>query len=155
MKMYRYLVLVVFLAFSSLLTGITSELSAEEAMPSLYDRLGGVYNIAAVVDDFVERLLVNDTLNANPAIDEARKIPKAGLKFQVTALVCQVTGGPEKYSGRAMKESHKHLNISGAEWDVMLVEFNETLKKFKVPEQEQSELIAIIDSTKADIVTVQ
>ena len=61
--------------------------AASEQPKSLYDRLGGVYSIATVVDDFVERLLVNDTLNANPAISEARaRVPKAGLKFQVTAL---------------------------------------------------------------------
>src|SRR5215510_15914876 len=75
--------------------------------PSLYDRLGGAYSIATVVDDFIERLLVNDTLNANPAINEARKrVPKAGLKFHVTTLVCQATGGPCKYVGRDMKTSH-------------------------------------------------
>jgi hemoglobin len=67
------------------------------AKPSLYERLGGAYAIATVVDDFIEALLVNDVLNANPAIAEARAhVPKAGLKFHVTALVCQVTGGPQK-----------------------------------------------------------
>ena len=81
--------------FTVLLLGPTVRLQAEEAAaPSLYERLGGVYSIATVVDDFIDRLLVNDTLNANPAIDAARKrVPRAGLKFQVTALVCQVTGG--------------------------------------------------------------
>lgn len=61
--------------------------TAQEKLPSLYERLGGVYSIATVVDDFIERLLVNATLNANPAISEARaRVPKAGLKFHVTAL---------------------------------------------------------------------
>ena len=65
--------------------------------PALYERLGGVYSIAAVVDDFIERLLINDTLNANPAIAKARdSVPKAGLKYRVTELVCQATGGPCK-----------------------------------------------------------
>src|SRR5260370_37660497 len=87
--------------------------SAPEQPKSLYDRLGGVYSIATVVDDFIERLLVNDTLNANSAISEARaRVPKAGLKFHVTALVCEATGGPCKYSGRTMKEAHAHLNIT-------------------------------------------
>jgi hemoglobin len=72
---------------------------AQERPRSLYDRLGGVYSIATVVDDFIEPLLVNGTLNANPAISEARsRVAKAGLKFQVTALVCEVTGGPCKYT---------------------------------------------------------
>src|SRR5207248_4798067 len=75
--------------------------------PSLYDRLGGAYAIASVVDVFIEKLLVKETLNANPAIKEARsRVPKAGLKFHVTALVCQVTGGPQQYTGRTMKDAH-------------------------------------------------
>ncbi len=126
----------------------------EEETPSLYDRLGGVYNIATVVDDFIERLLVNETLNANPAIDKARTtVPKAGLKYHVTALVCSATGGPCTYSGRTMKDSHKHLHISEKEWDAMVVDFVATLNTFKVPKKEQDELLAIVESTKGDIVT--
>ena len=131
----------------------TATTRQEVTEKSLYERLGGVYPIAAVVDDFIERLLVNDILNANPAIDEAReRVPRAGLKFQVTALVCQVTGGPENYAGRSMKESHKHLNITEKEWQAMLVDFSKTLDKFQVPEKEQNELIEIVESTKGDIV---
>jgi len=120
---------------------------------SLYERLGGAYNIATDVDDFIERLLVNTTLNANPAINEARKrVPKAGLKFHVTTLVCEVSGGPCKYTGRAMKESHRQLNITQAEWDAMVADFKATLNTFKVQQREQQELIAIVGSTKSDIV---
>jgi hemoglobin len=120
---------------------------------SLYNRLGGVYAIASVVDDFIERLLVNDVLNANPRIKEARdRVPKAGLKYQVTALVCQVTGGPYTYHGRSMKEAHAHLNITEKEWQAMVADFKVTLNKFEVPQKEQDELIAIVASTKPDIV---
>jgi hemoglobin len=132
---------------------IAAQTKAPAEQPkSLYDRLGGVYSIATVVDDFIERLLVNDTLNANPAISEARaRVPKAGLKFHVTALVCEVTGGPCKYVGRTMKEAHAHLNITEAQWDAMVADFRKTLDKFKVPAKEQEELIAIVGSTKKDI----
>jgi hemoglobin len=127
---------------------------AQEKQPKpLYDRLGGVYAIATVVDDFIERLLVNETLNKNPAIHEARaRVPKAGLKFHVTAMVCEVTGGPCQYVGRSMKASHAHLNITGPEWDAMVADFKATLGKFAVPAPEQQELIAIVASTKPDIV---
>jgi hemoglobin len=126
---------------------------AQAKQPSLYERLGGVYSIATVVDDFIERLLVNATLNANPAISEARaRVPKAGLKFHVTALVCEVSGGPCRYTGRSMKESHQHLNISPVEWDAMVTDFKATLDKFKVPQREQQELITIVGSTRNDIV---
>ena len=148
-KRYSLLVAVAFV----LLTSWTSAITQEKKEKSLYDRLGGVYAIASVVDDFIERLLVNDILNANPAIKEAReRVPKAGLKYRVTELVCEVTGGPQKYTGRSMKDSHKHLNITEKEWDAMVADFKVTLNKFKVPEKEQEELIGIVATTKADIV---
>jgi len=129
---------------------------AAEEKKSLYDRLGGVYAIATVVDAFIEKLLVNDKLNANPAIKEAReRVPKAGLKFQVTALVCQVTGGPQMYTGRSMKEAHRHLHITEAEWDAMVHDFVDVLDQFKVPKAEQTELLTIVGSTKGDIVVKQ
>jgi hemoglobin len=122
--------------------------------PALYDRLGGVYAIATVVDDFIERLLVNDTLNVNPAIKAAReRVPKSGLKYQVTAFVCQATGGPCVYTGRSMKQSHAHLNIGENEWQAMAAEFKKSLDKFSVPQREQDELFALVGSVKGDIVT--
>jgi len=133
--------------------GVAAPATAQPATKSLYERLGGVYSIATVVDDFIERLLVNDTLNANPAIKEARaRVPKAGLKFQVTSLVCEVTGGPCKYTGRTMKESHAQLYINEPQWQAMVADFRRTLDKFKVPAREQEELITIVGSTKKDIV---
>jgi hemoglobin len=127
--------------------------SQPAAARTLYDRLGGAYAIATVVDDFIERLLVNDTLNANPAIKQAReRVPKAGLKFHVTTLVCQVTGGPCAYVGRDMKTAHAHLNIREGEWDAMVSDFRRTLDTFKVPAAEQAELIKIVGSTKPEIV---
>ena len=129
---------------------------AKSPSRSLYDRLGGAYPLAVVVDAFIERLLVNQTLNANPAIEKARQqVPKQGLKFHVTTLVCEATGGPCRYVGRSMKEAHKHLNISEGQWQAMMADFKATLDDFKVPAQEQKELFAIVESTKADIVVAQ
>ena len=123
---------------------------------SLYERLGGVKPISLVVDDFINRLVANDILNANPMIKEGRKhSPDAYLKFQVTNLVCQVSGGPCIYTGLGMKESHTHMNITENEWQVMRDEFKKTLDKFQVPEKEQKELFDIVESTKKDIVVVK
>jgi len=124
---------------------------AEEA--SLYDRLGGLAPISVVVSDFLDELVPDPLLNQNPAIDAARQaVPKPYLKYQVTAMVCQATGGPCQYHGRTMKDAHAHLNISEREWTRMDVIFRDLLARHQVPEQEANELIAIIDSTKADIV---
>jgi hemoglobin len=123
------------------------------AAPSLYDGLGGLYPVSAVVDDFIERVYVNATLNANPAIADARNaMRKPGLKVHVATLVCQVTGGPCKYVGKGMRESHSTFHISEKEWDAALADFRASLDKFRVPAAEQRELVAIVESTKADIV---
>jgi hemoglobin len=125
----------------------------DQHQASLYERLGGVYNIATVVDDFINRIMVDSRLNANPRVDEAHhRVPPAGFKYLVTEMVCEATGGPQKYSGRSMRDSHKHLRITAAEWEVFLDDFRQTLDKFEVPQAEQEELKAIVDSTRADIV---
>ena len=121
--------------------------------PSLYERLGGVYAIAAVVDDFVDRVMNNARLNANPKVDEAHhRVLPAGFKYLVTEQVCWATGGPQVYTGRGMAESHAHLAITPAEWDAFLEDFVNTLDKFAVPAAERRELLAIVDSTRGDIV---
>ena len=133
--------------------GSAARAQAQKTEKSLYDRLGGAYPIAVVVDDFIDRLLIDDTLNANPAIKEARgRVPAPGLKFHVTTMVCEATGGPCKYVGRDMKTAHAKLNITQKEWDAMVADFRKTLNKFKVPVKEQEELIQIVGSTKKDIV---
>jgi hemoglobin len=125
----------------------------EKPAKSLYDRLGGVGPISVVVDEFIDRLMVDDVLNANPAIKAARaRVPAPYLKFHVTSMVCQATGGPCKYAGRGMKESHAHLHITDKEWDEMAKVFKAVLDKNKVPAKEQQELFTIVGTTKADIV---
>lgn len=123
---------------------------------SLYDRLGGLPPIAVVVNDFIDLMVPDAELNKNPAIAEARKhVPAPYLKFQVTNQMCEATGGPCKYTGRTMKASHAHLNITEKEWDRGVTLFKQVLAKHKVPDREQQELLAIFDSTKADIVTAK
>lgn len=131
-----------------------NNLSAYAQAPSLYDRLGGVYTIAAVVDDFIDRLLTDPIVTANKNVVSAiQRINKPGLKFHVTEMVCEACGGPQKYAGRSMKESHAGLNISETEWAASVKDFATTLEKFKVPEKEKGELLAIVGGTKPDIVT--
>ena len=125
----------------------------ETANASLYERLGGVFAIATVVDDFIDRVMADQRLNANPKVDEAHhKVPPAGFKYLVTEQVCWASGGPQTYTGRSMHDSHAELEITEEEWQAFLDDFRQTLDKFEVPGQEQSELFAIVESTKEDIV---
>jgi hemoglobin len=120
---------------------------------SLYERLGGVYSIATVVDDFIDRIMTDPRLNANPRVDEAHhRVSPAGFKYLVTEMVCGATGGPQRYTGRTMKDSHEALMITAEEWQAFLDDFQQTMDKFGVPQTEQEELKAIVDSTRADIV---
>ena len=126
---------------------------AVQEKPSLYDRLGGVYNIATVVDDLIDRVMVDDRLNANPP--DGRGPPSSfgsGFKYFVTELACQAAGGPQQYSGRTMGDSHRHLEITEEEWGAFMDDFQQTLDKFDVPPPEQAELTAIIESTHEAIV---
>ena len=144
---------IVAMAFA-LATSVAPVVSAQPTdTKPLYGRLGGHKGITVVVNDFIDRLVANRTLNKNPAINAGRKSsPPPYLKFQVSQLICELSGGPCKYTGKAMRESHAHLNISEKEWDVMAKEFQKSLDKFKVPAAEQKELFDMVGKTKADIV---
>jgi hemoglobin len=121
--------------------------------PALYDRLGGVYNIAVVVDDLIDRVMDDARLNANPRVDEAHhRVSAAGFKYYVTELVCESAGGPQRYSGRTMGDSHRHLMITDEEWQAFMDDLQQTFDRFEVPQPEQEELKAIVESTKEAIV---
>jgi len=127
---------------------------AKQKQQSLYDRLGGLAPISVVVSDFIDVLMPDPVLNENPAIDAARqRVPAPYLKYHVTAMMCEAAGGPCQYHGRGMKEAHAHLNITEREWDRMVTLFKGVLEKHKVPEKETQELLEIVGSTKADIVS--
>ncbi|MDQ2840492.1 MAG: group 1 truncated hemoglobin [Acidobacteriota bacterium] len=129
----------------------TNVLSAKKT--SLYERLGGVYSVATVVDDFIDRIMNDSRLNANPLVNEAHhRVSPPGFKYLVTEMVCWACGGPQRYTGRSMAESHAHLKITDTEWDAFLDDFQQTLTKFAVPDEEQAELKQIVNSTRSDIV---
>ena len=120
---------------------------------SLYDRLGGIYSIATVVEDFIDRIMVDDRLNANPRVDEAHhRVLPPGFKYLVTEMLAEAAGGPQRYTGRSMKESHREMLITPEEWRAFMDDLNRTLDKFDVPQQERSEVVAIVESTRDDIV---
>lgn len=137
------------------LFALARPLAAQQpADTSLYVRLGGVPAIALVVDYFVDRLEWSPVIRANPAVRRAFADPiKPGLKYRLTELVCEATGGPCTYSGRAMDEAHDGLGITEAEWQSMVEEFVRALRRYKLPPREQQDLLAVVATTKEDIVT--
>ena len=121
--------------------------------PSLYERLGGVYRIAAIVDDFIDRITADPRLNANPRLKAAsQRDSAAGFKYLVTEMLCWATGGPQKYTGRSMADSHRHLNVNEAEWNYFIDDFRQTLDKYEIPSAEQQELVDLFERSRTEVV---
>jgi hemoglobin len=121
---------------------------------SLYERIGGYKGVAATVDDLVDRIYVNGTLNQNPALKAVHDLnERAAVKLILATWVMQETGGPKIYFGRPLDTAHAHLSISNREFDVIMNECRETFFKFAVPEKEMGELMADLESYRSKIVT--
>lgn len=117
---------------------------------SLYVRLGGYDAIAAVVDDLVQRLAADPKLGrfwANRGADGIRREKQLVINFVVDRA-----GGPLFYSGRDMVTSHKGMRISEDDWKIFMTHLHATLEKFKVPEQEKSDVSAFMESLKGTMV---
>ena len=117
---------------------------------SLYERLGGYNAIAAVVDDFVGRLIANKQFErffVGHSTDSKKRI-----RQHIVDQFCAAAGGPCVYTGRTMKDSHAGLGITEAEWDAAAKHLVASLDKFKVGEQEKKDLLAFVTSLKGDIV---
>jgi hemoglobin len=128
-------------------------MATDTEQKSLYERLGGIYPISAVVDDFIDRIMKDPRLNANPRVDEAHhKVTVTGFKYLVTEQLGEASGGPQQYTGRGMREAHLQMRITSPEWAAFMDDLDQTLAKFQVPKREQQEIVAIIESTRDDIV---
>jgi hemoglobin len=131
---------------------------------SLYERLGGAFAIAAVVDHFSDAIVRNPIVgkaSANPALQEWHtnnlgRLP--GLKFMRTLWVCTVAGGPQQYGATnpgstplGLEEAHRDLKISPAEFDEVAAELGRTLDFFQVPEREKGEVLAAFAAHKGEV----
>jgi hemoglobin len=131
---------------------------------SLYERLGGAFAIAAVVDQFSDALIRNPIVgqeSENPALREWHtnslgRLP--GLKFMRTLWVCDIAGGPQSYAGTepgstplGLEEAHRDLKITSAEFDEVAAELARTLDSFKVPEQEKEEVLGAFAAHKGEV----
>lgn len=134
------------------------------AEKSLYERLGGIFAIAAVVDHFSDALIHNPIVgqtSKNPALREWHtqsldRLP--GLKFMRTLWVAEATGGPYDYQATkpgktelGLEEAHRNLKISSAEFDEVAAELARTLDHFKVPAREKGEVLAAFAAHKGEV----
>jgi hemoglobin len=124
---------------------------------SLYERLGGDFAIAAVVDHFSDQLLKNPKIvNANPQLKEWHteeyKVRLPGLKFLRTLWVCAVAGGPFQYTGKPLGDAHFHLHIPPEVFDEVAAELGLALDHFKVPEREKEEVLAAFNAQKPEVI---
>jgi hemoglobin len=117
---------------------------------SLYQRLGSYDAIAAVSDDFIERLGKGKRLGR--FVVGLSEDSKKKLRQHLVDFLCNATGGPCLYLGRDMKTVHKGLGIDEEDWKEGVDALVATLEKFKVPEKEKTEVLAAVSSLKGDIV---
>ena len=132
---------------------------------SLYDRLGGVFAIAAVVDHFSDAIIENAAvgkLSQNPQLrewstDRPERLP--GLKWMRTLWVCDISGGPYTYVGTkpgstqlGLEEGHRELRITSEEFDEVAAELARTLDHFNVPEREKGEVLGAFAAHKGEVI---
>lgn len=142
----------------------TSVPAAPEPEKSLYERLGGVFAIAAVVDHFSDAVVENSIVgknSKNPALrkwhtENLDRLP--GLKFMRTLWVCQVTGGPFEFSATkpgktelGLEEAHRDFKISPEEFDEVAAELGRSLDFAKVPAREKGEVLAAFAAHKDEV----
>ena len=134
------------------------------AEKTLYERLGGVFAIAAVIDHFSDAIVRNPLVgqgSANPELNEwhTKQLDRlAGLKFMRTLWVCEVAGGPYKFMATkpgttplGLEEAHRDLEIAPAEFDEVAAELGRSLDHFKVPETEKGEVLAAFAAHKGEV----
>ena len=141
------------LAFAlCLLAGLAVGASAQETMAkkSLYDRLGGLEAIKAVVGDFAGRVAADTRINKKFAKTNIER-----LGFHLVQQICAATGGPCKYEGLSMKRSHTNMKVTDGEFKALVEDLVASLDKFNVPEAEKSELLSALAPMQADIVEVK
>ncbi|HEY3580412.1 MAG TPA: group 1 truncated hemoglobin [Pyrinomonadaceae bacterium] len=134
----------------SLLLMFAGSMPSRAQEKSLYQRIGGYDALAAVVDDFVGRLVTDKQFErffVGHSDDSKKRI-----RQHILDQFCAATGGPCLYLGRDMKTSHAGLGITSAEWDAAAKHLIASLDKFKVPEKEKGEVLAFVGSLKKDIV---
>jgi len=116
---------------------------------SLYERLGGIDAITAVVGDFRDRVARDDRINLKFARTDLGRLTK-----MLIDQVCEATGGPCKYTGRSMKEAHAGMRVTNGEFGALVDDLVATLNHFKVGKGEQDELLGILGPLKPEIVEV-
>jgi len=117
---------------------------------TLYERLGGYDALSAVVNDLLPRLMSDTRLGRfweNRGDDGINREKQLLIDY-----LCSSAGGPLLYTGRDNKTSHKGMGISESDWEKFTGHLNATLDKFQLPQQERSDVLGFIESTKADIV---
>ena|SRR5438105_12896170 len=117
---------------------------------SLYDRLGGMDAITAVIDSFRDRVAKDDRINLKFARTDLGR-----LKKMLIDQVCEATGGPCHYGGRSMKVAHAGMGVTNGEFDALIDDLVATLKQFNVGKREQDELLGVLGPLKPEIVEVQ
>jgi hemoglobin len=120
---------------------------------TVYAKCGGIFGVSAFADRCMDKWMADATLNANEAVATwHQKAQRCGFKFLVVQILGNLTGGPQRYTGRPIDEAHKHLNISGEEWDRFMEIFYSVCEEFQLPDDLVGDLTALMISMEFDCV---
>jgi hemoglobin len=120
--------------------------------PNLYERLGGISAITAVVDQFLANVVGDNVINARFAPTVADPFRTQLLRNNLIDQICAGAGGPCQYKGKTMLEAHTGMQITEAEFNALVGDLVAALDQFNVPTQEKNELLGILGPMKDDIV---
>jgi hemoglobin len=119
--------------------------------PALYDRLGKEAGIAQVVDDFVAAVVADDDIREVHK-KHFKEGDVAGLKKKLVDQIGEATGGPQKYTGKNMKDAHKGLEITNKDFDALVNDLAKAMDKNKVAEEDKKIILKTLETMRKDVV---
>jgi hemoglobin len=138
-------------AAAGCMEGTKDEKKMLEREVPLYERLGKETGITKVVDDLVAAIIKNDKIRPVHK-KHFQQGDVAGLKRKLIDQIGEATGGPQKYTGKNMKDAHKGMGITDADFDALVASIKKALDENKVGTKEQDELFALIGPMRKDVV---
>ena len=150
MRKFKLIALAVcMLGITAITAAAQDSMGNSQAEKTLYERLGGIDAIKAVVNEFAGRVVADDRVNKKFAKSD---VPR--LTLHLVEFVCVATQGPCEYTGQDMKSAHKNMKVTEGEFNALVEDLVGALDKFNVPEKEKGDLLKLLGPLKDQIVEV-
>jgi len=149
---YRIFASLLMIATLTVAVGCKDDDDKKEETPTLYTRLGGIDAISAVVDQFLNNVVADNTINGRFEATVSDTYRTQLLRANLIESICAASGGPCSYKGKTMAAAHAGMNITTEEFNALVGDLVAALNTFEVPEKEKNDLLAILGPLSSDIV---